>query len=73
MAVIISHRLPLARTADKIIVIDEGEVVETGPHDELMATNGLYSQMFTLQASGYLSEEANRSTSHVQPMVGPDH
>ena len=73
MAVIISHRLPLARTADKIIVIDEGEVVETGPHDELMATNGLYSQMFKLQASGYLSEEANRSTSHVQPMVGPYH
>ncbi len=66
MAVFISHRLPLARTADKIIVIDEGEVVETGPHDELMATNGLYSQMFTLQASGYLREEANRSTSHVQ-------
>ncbi len=73
MAVIISHRLALARTADKIIVIDEGEVVETGPHDELMAMNGLYCQMFTLQASGYLSEEANRSTSHVQPMVGPDH
>ena len=66
MAVFISHRLPLARTADKIIVIDEGEVVETGPHDELMATNGLYSQMFTLQASGYLREEVNRNTSHVQ-------
>jgi len=66
MAVFISHRLPLARTADKIVVIDEGEVVERGPHDELMAANGLYSQMFTLQASGYLPEEANRSTSHVE-------
>ena len=54
MAVIISHRLSLARTADKIVTLNEGKIVEVGTHDELIAQNGLYSHMFNLQASGYL-------------------
>ena len=54
MAVIISHRLSLARTADKIVTLNEGRIVEVGTHDDLLAQNGLYSRMFNLQASGYL-------------------
>ena len=54
MAVIISHRLSLARTADKIVTLNEGRIVEVGTHDDLIAQNGLYSRMFNLQASGYL-------------------
>ena len=54
MAVIISHRLSLARTADKIVALNEGKIVEVGTHDDLIAQNGLYSHMFNLQASGYL-------------------
>ena len=54
MAVIISHRLSLARTADKIVTLNEGRIVEVGTHDDLIAQNGLYSHMFNLQASGYL-------------------
>ena len=54
MAVIISHRLSLARTADKIVTLNEGKIVEVGTHDDLIAQNGLYSHMFNLQASGYL-------------------
>ena len=54
MAVIISHRLSLARTADKIVTLNEGKIVEVGTHDDLLAQNGLYSRMFKLQASGYV-------------------
>ncbi len=54
MAVIISHRLSLARTADKIVTLNEGKSIEIGNHDDLLAQNGLYSRMFNLQASGYL-------------------
>ena len=57
MAVIISHRLSLARTADKIVTFNEGKIVEAGTHDDLLAQNGLYSRMFKLQASGYLGND----------------
>lgn len=53
MAVVISHRLSLARTADKIVTLNEGRIVEVGTHDDLMARKGLYNHMFNLQASGY--------------------
>ena len=55
-AIFISHRLALARTADRIAVLDEGEIAEIGAHEELMQTGGLYSRMFKLQASGYYEE-----------------
>lgn len=55
-AIFISHRLALARTADRIVVLDEGEIAEIGAHEELMQTGGLYSRMFKLQASGYYEE-----------------
>ena len=57
MAVIISHRLSLARTADKIVTLNEGKIVEIGTHDDLLAQNGLYSRMFNLQACGYLGKD----------------
>jgi len=57
MAVIISHRLSLARTADKIVTLNEGRIFEVGTHDDLLAQNGLYSRMFNLQASGYLGKD----------------
>jgi ATP-binding cassette subfamily B protein len=41
-SVIVAHRLSTARTADIIVVMQQGRVVETGPHDELMARAGLY-------------------------------
>lgn len=49
----ISHRLSSATASDKIVVFNKGELVEQGSHNELMAKNGEYSEMFTLQASGY--------------------
>ena len=53
MAVIISHRFSTVRMADRIIVLKEGQVVEDGSHEELLARGGLYAELFTLQAEGY--------------------
>ncbi|HEX8847531.1 MAG TPA: ABC transporter ATP-binding protein [Pyrinomonadaceae bacterium] len=53
MAVIISHRFSTVRMADRIVVLDEGRVVEEGSHSELVARGGLYAELFALQAEGY--------------------
>jgi ATP-binding cassette subfamily B protein len=53
MAVIISHRFSTVRMADRIIVLQNGTVVEQGSHNELVARDGLYAELFALQAAGY--------------------
>jgi ATP-binding cassette, subfamily B, bacterial len=54
MTVIISHRLALARIADRILVLEQGEIIESGHHDELMSQKGRYFEMFSRQASSYI-------------------
>lgn len=54
--VYISHRLSSAALADRIIVLDKGSIIESGSHSELMALNGKYTEMFSLQASNYNKE-----------------
>jgi ATP-binding cassette subfamily B protein/ATP-binding cassette subfamily C protein len=51
---LITHRLASVQHADRIYVLDHGRVIEEGDHDELMAVDGLYAELFTLQASAYL-------------------
>lgn len=53
----ISHRLSSAVLSDRIIVLDGGRISETGSHEELMKRDGVYKEMFTLQASSYNKEE----------------
>lgn len=52
-AVIISHRFSTVRMADRIMVLKDGKVLEIGTHEELMANETLYAELFNLQAAGY--------------------
>lgn len=54
--IFISHRLSTTRMADRIYMFSEGEIIEVGSHDELMAQNGKYAQMFRVQAEKYQKE-----------------
>jgi ATP-binding cassette subfamily B protein len=53
MAVLISHRFSTVRMADRIIVLRLGQLEEEGTHEELLANEGLYYELFTMQAVGY--------------------
>jgi ATP-binding cassette subfamily B protein len=53
-AILISHRFPTVRMADRILVLEGGEVIEEGSHEELIAQGKRYAGLFSLQAQGYL-------------------
>jgi ATP-binding cassette subfamily B protein len=61
MVVYISHRLSSAVLSDKIYVFENGTVAESGSHSELMAKNGVYAEMFTMQASNYKDKEGEEN------------
>jgi ATP-binding cassette subfamily B protein len=52
-SVLISHRFSTVRMADRIIVLDKGEILEIGSHEQLLQQNGKYAELFHLQAKGY--------------------
>ena len=52
-AVLISHRFSTVRMADRILVLDKGQIIEMGSHEELIKKNGHYAELFLLQAKGY--------------------
>ena len=68
---LISHRLSAVRIADRIAVLGDGRIVEEGDHVALMSHRGRYAELFTLQASGYLSAPTEREeVNHVDRQAG---
>ncbi len=52
-SIIISHRFSTVRQADRILILDDGKILEIGTHQELMENQSLYAELFKLQAEGY--------------------
>ena len=55
--VAIAHRLSTIMAMDRLIVLDKGEIVEQGSHEELLALNGVYAKLWAHQSGGFLPEE----------------
>jgi ATP-binding cassette subfamily B protein len=53
MAILISHRFSTVRMADRIVVIQHGRIAEIGSHEELLRREGIYAELFSMQAEGY--------------------
>lgn len=53
--IVVSHRFSTVRNASRIIVLDQGKIIEEGSHQQLLDQNGLYAKSFNLQAQGYLT------------------
>jgi ATP-binding cassette subfamily B protein len=53
ITLLVSHRFSTVRMADLIVVVNDGRIVEHGSHDELMSRNGLYAELYEIQASAY--------------------
>ncbi len=57
--IFISHRLSSAVLADRVYMMEDGRIIESGTHNELMEQNGKYAEMFRLQAQNYAEGEAD--------------
>jgi len=62
-ALLISHRFSSVRHADRIVVLAGGKVIEQGTHEELLAANGRYAELFRLQAERFVDDEDTETVS----------
>jgi ATP-binding cassette subfamily B protein len=58
---VIAHRLSTLLNMDRILVFDRGKIVEDGPHDALLAKQGLYYSLWEAQVGGFLPDGAKES------------
>ena len=56
----IAHRLSTIARMDRLIILDKGQIIETGSHAELLAKNGAYADLWRRQSGGFLPEEAEK-------------
>ncbi len=61
LTLLVSHRLSSATTASKIVVMEDGRIVETGTHEDLIKQGGKYALLFNTQAQHYISPESRRA------------
>ena len=59
--VAIAHRLSTIAAMDRLVVLDQGRIVEEGSHAELLARGGLYARLWAHQSGGFLGEDADEA------------
>ena len=62
--IVIAHRLSTLSEMDRILVFDNGQIIEDGNHQDLIQTNGHYAHMWQMQAGGFLPSEEEMERSH---------